>query len=165
MYVCGSVCSFIMLVLYFHYARYLCKMKNDYVYCDCSAKALVQKGERRHVFSDTMPAVIQRSINEENLQFMQHRDVYCPEYFDFITALAVTNMVSMQFYMPLCISNFSLYSKLRSTVVILRVVSLAWQACSLLSTSFCTLTSEQERSSGKVLFLNLRLCLFLCLFY
>ena len=62
------------------------------------AQALVQKGERRHVFSDTMPAVIQRSINEENLQFMQHRDVYCPEYFDFITALAVTNMVSVQLY-------------------------------------------------------------------
>lgn len=41
-----------------------------------------------------MPASIQRSINEENLQFMQHRDVYCPEYFHFINALVVANMVS-----------------------------------------------------------------------
>ena len=58
------------------------------------------------MFSDTMPAVIQRSINEENLQFMQHRDVYCPEYFSFINALAVANMVNIS---PLSIVWFFIY--------------------------------------------------------
>ncbi len=40
-----------------------------------------------------MPAEIQRSVNEENLQFMQHRDVYCVEYFEFVHRLIVSNMV------------------------------------------------------------------------
>ena len=53
----------------------------------CPCQALVQKGEKRHMFSDSMPADIQRSVNEENLQYMQHRDVYCPEYFEFIHRL------------------------------------------------------------------------------
>ena len=57
-------------------------------------QALVQKGEKRHIFSDSMPATIQRSVNEENLQFMQHRDVYCPEYFLFIHRLTFCNFVS-----------------------------------------------------------------------
>ena len=57
-------------------------------------QALVQKGEKHHMFSDSIPAKIQRSVNEENLQFMQHRDVYCPEYFEFIYRLTVTNSVS-----------------------------------------------------------------------
>ena len=56
-------------------------------------QALVQKGEKRRMFSDTMPPEIQRSVNEENLQFMQHRDVYCPEYFDFVNQLVQANMV------------------------------------------------------------------------
>jgi len=54
-------------------------------------QALVQKGEKRHMFSDTMPPEIQRSVNEENLQFMQHRDVYCPEYFAFMRQLVQAN--------------------------------------------------------------------------
>ena len=58
-------------------------------------QALVQKGEKRHIFSEIMPAVIQRGVNEENLQFMQHRDVYSPEYFDFVLTLVVSNMVSL----------------------------------------------------------------------
>lgn len=57
-------------------------------------QALVQKGEKRHLFVDSMPARIQRSVNEENLQFMRHRDVYCPEYFEFIRKLALCNTVS-----------------------------------------------------------------------
>ena len=40
-----------------------------------------------------MPADIQRSVNEENLQFMQHRDVYCLEYFEFIYRLTQCNTV------------------------------------------------------------------------
>lgn len=60
-----------------------------------SPQALVQKGERRHMFQDTMPPAIQRSVNEENLQFMQHRDVYCVEYFEFIRELTLANHVSV----------------------------------------------------------------------
>ena len=48
------------------------------------------------MFSESMPANIQRSVNEENLQFMQHRDVYCTEYFDFIHRLATCNQVQVQ---------------------------------------------------------------------
>ena len=40
-----------------------------------------------------MPADIQRSVNEENLQFMQHRDVCCLEYFEFIYGLTQCNAV------------------------------------------------------------------------
>ncbi len=57
-------------------------------------QALVQKGEKHHMFSDSIPATIQRSVNEENLQFMQHRDVYCPEYLEFIYRLTLANSVS-----------------------------------------------------------------------
>ena len=64
-------------------------------HCATPPQALVQKGERRHMFSESMPADIQRSVNEENLQFMQHRDVYCVEYFDFIYRLTQCNAVSV----------------------------------------------------------------------
>lgn len=60
-----------------------------------SLKALVQKGERRHLFVDTMPAVIQHKVNEDNLQYMRHRDVYCTEYFEFVRDLAYANHVSV----------------------------------------------------------------------
>ncbi|XP_065904481.1 ubiquitin carboxyl-terminal hydrolase 24-like isoform X2 [Dysidea avara] len=53
--------------------------------------ALVQKGEKKGMFSQEMPPQIRRSINEENLQFMQHRDVYCHDYFHFIRSLSFIN--------------------------------------------------------------------------
>ena len=56
-------------------------------------QALVQKGEKRHLFDDTMPAAIQHKVNEDNLQFMRHRDVYCTEYFDFVRELVYANNV------------------------------------------------------------------------
>ena len=59
------------------------------------SQALVQKGERRHLFDDTMPAVIQHKVNEDNLQFMRHRDVYCTEYFEFVRELSYANHVSI----------------------------------------------------------------------
>ena len=40
-----------------------------------------------------MPAAIQHKVNEDNLQFMRHRDVYCTEYFDFVRELVYTNHV------------------------------------------------------------------------
>eukprot|EP00731_Ephydatia_muelleri_P019119 Em0011g1159a len=56
-------------------------------------QALVQRGDRRGVFSDTIPPAIQRSVNEENLQFMRHRDVYCLEYLAFVRSLVAANTV------------------------------------------------------------------------
>lgn len=59
-------------------------------------QALVQRGDRRGVFSDTIPPAIQRSVNEENLQFMRHRDVYCLEYLAFVRSLVAANTVSFR---------------------------------------------------------------------
>ncbi|EDO44319.1 predicted protein, partial [Nematostella vectensis] len=53
--------------------------------------ALVQKGERKGIFRDKMPASIQRMVHAENLQFMQNRDVYNTDYFKFILNLATCN--------------------------------------------------------------------------
>ena len=58
-------------------------------------QALVQKGDRRGVFSDTIPPAIQRSVNEENLQFMRHKDVYCLEYLTFVRNLVAANKVGV----------------------------------------------------------------------
>ncbi len=88
-------------------------------------QALVQKGDKRQLFSETMPATIQRSVNEENLQFMQHRDVYCAEYFEFVHRLAGCNMVS---YVCTCSihgrSKPTLYSCVRAWFVICGLPSL-----------------------------------------
>lgn len=53
--------------------------------------ALVQKGERKGIFKDKMPATIQRVVHTENLQFMQNRDVYNVDYFRFVLSLASCN--------------------------------------------------------------------------
>ncbi|XP_015755638.1 PREDICTED: ubiquitin carboxyl-terminal hydrolase 24-like [Acropora digitifera] len=53
--------------------------------------ALLQKGERKGIFKDKMPATIQRVVHTENLQFMQNRDVYNEDYFRFILNLASCN--------------------------------------------------------------------------
>lgn len=42
-----------------------------------------------------MVFIISFQINEENLQFMQHRDVYCHDYFNFIRSLSFVNNVSI----------------------------------------------------------------------
>lgn len=58
--------------------------------------ALVKKGEERVVFRHpSMPSAIQRCIHDENLQFMQHKEVYTVEYFTFIKELVDANMVSL----------------------------------------------------------------------
>ncbi|CAM1321691.1 USP24 (predicted) [Pycnogonum litorale] len=48
---------------------------------------LVHHGERQGLFSDKMPARIQRIIKTENLHFMQNRDVYNDEYISFVKKL------------------------------------------------------------------------------
>ena len=52
---------------------------------------LLEKGEKRGIFSSRMPASIERSIREENLRFMQNRDVFSEDYYDFLYQLATTN--------------------------------------------------------------------------
>ena len=45
---------------------------------------LLEKGEKRGIFSSRMPASIERSIREENLRFMQNRDVFSEDYYSFL---------------------------------------------------------------------------------
>lgn len=34
-----------------------------------------------------MPARVQQAVREENLRFLKSRDVYCPDYYEFIYEL------------------------------------------------------------------------------
>ena len=52
---------------------------------------LLEKGEKKGLFSSRMPPSIERAIREENLRFMQNRDVYCQDYNKFIYDLATVN--------------------------------------------------------------------------
>ena len=45
---------------------------------------LLEKGEKRGIFSSRMSASIERSIREENLRFMQNRDVFSEDYYSFL---------------------------------------------------------------------------------
>ena len=45
---------------------------------------LLEKGERKGLLTNRMPAAIERGIQEENLRFLENRDVFCDEYFKFI---------------------------------------------------------------------------------
>ena len=53
---------------------------------------LLEKGEKKGIFTSRMPPSIERSIREENLRFMQNRDVYCEQYNKFMFDLATVNM-------------------------------------------------------------------------
>ena len=66
---------------------------------------LVHKGEKRGMFTDKMPAVIQQDVRDENLRFMKNRDVFNQEYFRFVRLLVSRNSVSFQLY----IMNYTLY--------------------------------------------------------
>ena len=41
-----------------------------------------------------MPASIERMIQEENLRFLDNRDVFCDNYFDFVHDIVSTNVRS-----------------------------------------------------------------------
>ena len=41
-----------------------------------------------------MPASIERMIHEENLRFLDNRDVFCQNYFDFVHDVVSTNVRS-----------------------------------------------------------------------
>ncbi len=53
---------------------------------------LLEKGERRGLFSSRMPASIERGIQEENLRFLENRDVFCHEYYRFVQDLLSVNV-------------------------------------------------------------------------
>ena len=55
---------------------------------------LLEKGEKRGIFTSRMPASIERSIREDNLRFMQNRDVFSEDYYKFMYELATVNTVS-----------------------------------------------------------------------
>ena len=55
---------------------------------------LLEKGEKRGIFSSRMPASIERSIREENLRFMQNRDVFSEDYYSFLYEVNI----GMDFY-------------------------------------------------------------------
>ena len=55
-------------------------------------------GEKRGIFSSRMPASIERSIREENLRFMQNRDVFSEDYYSFLYE------VTMDLLQELCVS-------------------------------------------------------------
>ena len=53
---------------------------------------LLEKGEKKGIFSvSRMPPSIERAIREENLRFMQNRDVYSEDYNNFMFDLATVN--------------------------------------------------------------------------
>jgi len=58
--------------------------------------ALVKRGEKRGIFSDNIPPSIRRLVLEENLQFMQNRDVYNEDYFRLIYNLCSCNIESLK---------------------------------------------------------------------
>ena len=57
---------------------------------------LLEKGDKTAWFqANRMPAPIEREINEENLRFLQNRDVYSEDYYKFIFELASINLNSV----------------------------------------------------------------------
>lgn len=48
---------------------------------------LLNHGERQGLFGGKMPAQVQQAVREENLRFLKSRDVYCPDYYEFIYEL------------------------------------------------------------------------------
>ena len=56
---------------------------------------LLEKGEKTGLFSSRnasqMPSSIERGIQEENLRFLLRRDVYCEEYYKFVTEITAVN--------------------------------------------------------------------------
>ncbi len=48
---------------------------------------LLEKGEQRGLFSSRMPASVERGVQEENLRFLENRDVFSQEYYNFVADL------------------------------------------------------------------------------
>jgi ubiquitin carboxyl-terminal hydrolase 9/24 len=55
---------------------------------------LLEKGEKKGLFGNNrMPASIERGVQEENLRFLDNRDVYCTEYYSFVQDLLNSNVL------------------------------------------------------------------------
>ena len=52
---------------------------------------LLEKSEKKSLFASRMPSAIERGIQEENLRFLQNRDVFCEDYYQFICQLINAN--------------------------------------------------------------------------
>ena len=52
---------------------------------------LLEKSEKKSLFANRMPSAIERGIQEENLRFLQNRDVFCDDYYQFISQLINAN--------------------------------------------------------------------------
>jgi hypothetical protein len=42
---------------------------------------LLEKSEKKSLFASRMPSSIEHGIQEENLRFLQNRDVFCEDYY------------------------------------------------------------------------------------
>ena len=51
----------------------------------------LEKSEKKSLFASRMPSAIERGIQEENLRFLQNRDVFCEDYYQFICQLINAN--------------------------------------------------------------------------
>ncbi|CAH1774066.1 unnamed protein product [Owenia fusiformis] len=71
---------------------------------------LVHKGEKRGIFSDSMPARIQRGIRDENLKFMKNKNVYNDDYFTFMKDFVSRNSeyVKDAAYTDMCLQSLQL---------------------------------------------------------
>ena len=73
---------------------------------------LLEKGEKKGIFSSRMPPSIERAIREDNVRFMQNRDVYCEDYNKFMFDLATVNTykhrVGQTQYSELCVESVKL---------------------------------------------------------
>ena len=66
---------------------------------------LLEKGEKRGIFSSRMPASIERSIREENLRFMQNRDVFSEDYYSFLYEVIHQQTDFMDFHLNLWMTH------------------------------------------------------------
>jgi ubiquitin carboxyl-terminal hydrolase 9/24 len=71
---------------------------------------LLEKGEKRGLFSSRMPGTIERRMQEENLRFLENRDVYCEQYYSFVCEVVACNRNAAKRgdYSSLCVESVRL---------------------------------------------------------
>ncbi|XP_037071034.1 ubiquitin carboxyl-terminal hydrolase 24-like [Pollicipes pollicipes] len=60
----------------------------------CQLTELVQQGDASDLFPDHMPSAVHQVVRDTNLKFMQNREIYSDEYFNFVYDLVNCNMGS-----------------------------------------------------------------------
>ena len=94
---------------------------------------LVHKGDQRGLFSDKMPARIQREIRENNQRFLRNSGVYNTDYFRFIRELTRVNAVSfvqVPYYL-LSLTSYYLYLKLSVIYIFHCLLFVSLTSCNL----------------------------------